>query len=298
MVKISDLFEVKRGSCTAIDAYESGVTPLVSASTYNQGVVGFVSAPDEQVFPSGSISVAVIGDGSSCFACLQVRPFHASINTEVLIPKRPLEVVELVAIAAIIRASKWRFHYGRIVGGRLKSLELDEALIDRIACQVTGEAPKPMALEAGVLHRVVAHLRELCGDHPTVGDVFELKQNKPFGMVLVHETGAIPVTSATEKEVNSIVGYVNESSDELMPANSISVTKDGKPGVARVQPRAWLSASNSVCLNPRVRWDIAELTVLAALIERQVWRFGYGRKASDERLSDLRLLDGFTSPSL
>ena len=145
---------------------------------------------------------------------------------------------------------------------------------------------------------MVAKLRKLYGDHPTVGDVFELKQNKPFGMELVLEAGAIPVTSATEKEVNSIVGYVNESADELMPANSISVTKDGKPGVARVQPSPWLSASNSVCLNPRVLWDTAELTVLAALIERQVWRFGYGRKASDGRLADLRLLDCFSSHSL
>ncbi len=72
----------------------------------------------------------------------------------------------------------------------------------------------------------------------------------------------------------------------------MATTSVRAPGVARVQPSPWLSASNSVCLNPKVSWDTAELTVLAALIERQVWRFGYGRKASDGRLADLRLLDG------
>lgn len=293
MVKISDLFEVKRGTCAAIDAYEAGATPLVSASTYNQGVVGFVSAPAETMFPANAISVAVIGDGSSCFACLQTEEFHASINTEVLIPKGPMKPARLIAIAAIIRSSKWRFHYGRIVGGRLKNLELDEDLIERIASQVKVEAPKPVALEAGVLHQVVAKLRDLYGGNPTIGDVFELKQGKATSVATLSESGAIPVVSATEKEVNAVAGYLDNSDGDLMPAGCLSVAKNGKPGVARLQSHPWALTTDVACLQAREAFSNQELLVLAALIERQCWRFGYGRKASEGRLTDLRLLDGF-----
>lgn len=295
MVKISELFEVKRGTCAAIDAYENGATPLVSASTYNQGVVGFVSAPEEKLFPAGSISVAVIGDGSSCFACLQSREFHASINTEVLIPRRQLSTHQLIAVAAWIRSSKWRFHYGRIVGGRLKNLELDEAVIERIASQVTLASPKPVALEAGVLQQVVDKLRELYGDSPTLGDVFELKQGKATAVAYLAETGNIPVVSATEKEVNAVAGYLFTSEEELMPAGSISVAKDGKPGVARMQPVPYRATEHALALIPKESWLNGERLVLAALIERQCWRFSFARAAGESRLSALNLLDGFLS---
>ena len=36
-------------------------------------------------------------------------------------------------------------------------------------------------------------------------------------------------------------------------------------------------------------WSAQELCILAALIERQAWRFSYGRKASEGRLGELML---------
>lgn len=95
-----------------------------------------------------------------------------------LLSRLPAASVDLIAVAAVIRSSKWRFRYGRIVCGRLKKLEIDEVLIERIAIQVTVEAPKPVALDPGILKQVVTKLKALHRENPTVGDVVELRQGR------------------------------------------------------------------------------------------------------------------------
>lgn len=299
MVKIIDLFDVKRGNAGAPDSFEAGSVLLVSATTYNTGVTRLVSPTESDVVFGknglGSISVAIDGDGSVMFAVPRRATFIATVSVEVLEPREPMDFSRLIAVAAILRASRWRFSYGRKPGGRLEDLELDEALMESIASQVKVEAPKPVALEAGVLHQVVAKLRDLHGDNPTIGDVFELKQGKPTSVANLSESGAIPVVSATEKEINAVAGYLDSSDGDLMPAGCLSVAKNGKPGVSRLQLHPWALTTDVACLQAKVALSNHELLVLAALIERQCWRFGYGRKASEGRLTDLRLLDGLIS---
>lgn len=297
MVKVSDLFDVKRGNAGAPDSFEPGSVLLVSATTYNAGVTRLVSpAEGDVVFGKsgmGSISVAIDGDGSVMFAVPRRATFIATVSVEVLEPREPLDFRRLIAVAAILRASRWRFSYGRKPGGRLEDLELDEALIESIASQVKVEAPKPVALEPGIIHRVVAKLRELYGDTPTIGEVFEFKQGKAITVSNLLETGAIPVVSATEKEVNAVAGYLEICDGDLMPPGCLSVAKNGKPGVTRLQRHPWALTTDVACLQAKAAFSNQELLALAALIERQCWRFGYGRKASEGRLAELRLLDGF-----
>lgn len=85
MVKISDLFDVKRGTCGNLDAYPAGDTPLITATTYHNATGGFVT-PDsgDRWFPIESIAVAIDGDGSVMFASIQKVQFVASTHVEVL----------------------------------------------------------------------------------------------------------------------------------------------------------------------------------------------------------------------
>lgn len=297
MVKISDLFDVQRGNAGAPDSFEAGSFPLVSATTYNTGVTRLVTpTSSDVVFDEkglGSISVAIDGDGSVMFATPHRTPFIATVSVEVLEPRKPMEFSMLIAVAAILRASRWRFSYGRKPGGRLADLELDDELVVRIAQQVNVRVAKPVALDVSMLHQVVAKLRDLYGSTPTIGDVFELKQGTATTVANLAEVGDIPVVSATEKEVNAVAGYLQASNMELMPGGTISVAKNGKPGIARVQPYPWALTTDVACLKTFYPFSTQELLALAAMIERQCWRFGYGRKASESRLERVNLLDGF-----
>lgn len=299
MVKISDLFEVKRGSCGNLDGYVEGATPLITATTYNNATGGFVTAKlGDRFFQPNSIAVAIDGDGSVMFASIQQVLFVASTHVEVLTPKdsefwMSQKRGKLVAIASMLRTQRWRFNFGRSAAGRLKDLELDENVIEGIAAQVKIAPQKLVALEPQVLRQVVAKLRELYGTAPTIGEVFELKQGTSTSVANLAEVGDIPVVSATEKEVNAVAGYLAKQEGTLMPAGSISVAKDGKPGVARVQPVAFRATEHALVLIPKNDWLPSEKLILAALIERQYWRFSFARAAAEGRLSIVNLLDGF-----
>jgi hypothetical protein len=95
------------------------------------------------------------------------------------------------------------------------------------------------------------------------------------------------VVSASEQD-NGVCGYTTEGA--AAPALGLTVAKNGRPGVARVQTLPHVVTGDVAALTPRTPdWTVPELCVLAALIEVQVWRFSYGRKASEKRLLALRL---------
>lgn len=296
MVKLGSHFRIERGSSHSEAEYSPGEIPFVSSTERLNGVASYVTPFDaDKVFPGGVISISCFGH-----AFYQPGPFLPKANggsaVTVLTPSVAKNVPWLIAFCAVFNQThKWRFGFGRMAAGqsRLDGLELDGDLIERIASQVKMASPKPVALEAGVLQQVVDKLRELYGDCPTIGEVFELKQGKATAVAYLAETGNIPVVSATEKEVNAVTGYLFTSEEELMPAGSISVAKDGKPGVARVQPVPYRATEHALALIPKDSWLNGEKLVLAALIERQCWRFSFARAAGESRLSALNLLDGF-----
>lgn len=99
--------------------------------------------------------------------------------------------------------------------------------------------------------------------------------------------GTVAVISATEQD-NGVCGYTEGVAGA--PAPGLSVAKNGRPGVSRVQAAPYLVTGDVAALTPRSSdWSTAELCVLGAMIESQSWRFSYGRKASEARLASLRL---------
>lgn len=296
MVSIKKLFELQKGASRGSADYFVGNIPFVASTERNNGVAQFVTPLEGDVtFQGGAVAISGLGH-----ATVQEQEFLPKSNggdaLTVLIPRAPRSHAWLIAFAAYFnQAHKWRFGFGRKAGCRLNDIELDEALIERIASQVKIAKPAPVALEAGVLNQVVAKLRELYGENPTVGEVFKLKQGKATAVAALGENGSIPVVSATEKEVNAVAGYLSECAGELIPAGSISVAKDGKPGVARVQPVPYRATEHVLALVPKAFWDEHEKLVLAALVERQCWRFSFARAAAENRLSTLNLLDGLSA---
>lgn len=295
MVAVSELFDLKRGTCVSMADRTPGSTPLVSATTYQNGVCGFVSADASELFPGSSLVVAVIGEGSVMFASVQPVPFVATINVEVLVPKIGHEFFKvdrearLIAVAAQLRKARWRFHYGRVASGRVKSLTLDLVLAEATATKLAKRQVETNGPAKASVAAVLSTLKTLYGNRPTVADAFDVRVGASTSVANLRETGELPVISATEKETNGVAGFIERSVAKLQPAMSISVAKDGKPGVARVQPAEYHATEHVSCLVPKHPWTLSELTVLAALIERQTWRFSFGRAASYARLVSLPL---------
>lgn len=169
------------------------------------------------------------------------------------------------------------------------------ALANHIACQATCEEvrrhfrrtqPGTLAIAPITPSLLVTVQQRLTGGHG-LGHWLTVRRAAAASAKGWAEQGPIAVISASEQD-NGVCGYT--AVGEGAPAPGLSVAKNGRPGVARVQTLPYAVTGDVAALAPRhPDWSVPELCVLAALIEAQSWRFSYGRKASERRLLALNL---------
>lgn len=122
--KVSDFFNVLNGKSSGEKNYSEGNCPYISSGDTLNSIIRLVAEEDEELFPSGAITVTAFGQ-----AYVQPWRFMARGNggssVRVLIPKYSMTVNELLWFASQINAQKWRFFYGRMaIKSRLERLEI------------------------------------------------------------------------------------------------------------------------------------------------------------------------------
>lgn len=106
----SDLFDIGRGRYVPSLEKLSGETPLISSTSNNNGLSAFVQLAPE--WPAGSISVARNGSVGQAF--YQPRPYFATDDVHILVPKGwHCTPSRGLFIASLISREKFRYSYGR-----------------------------------------------------------------------------------------------------------------------------------------------------------------------------------------
>lgn len=118
---LSKYFEIKSGKSAGVKGYVQGTLPYISSGDGTNGIVGLVSAPEDEIC-QGSITVSAFGT-----AYLQPWRYVARGNggssVRVLVPKFKMTVMELFWFIAQINSQKWRFNYARqAIKSRLTNL--------------------------------------------------------------------------------------------------------------------------------------------------------------------------------
>lgn len=87
-------------------------------------------------------------------------------------------------------------------------------------------------------------------------------------------------------------GYLSGQVSGIKQPLTITLSKDGSyAGTARVQVVAHRPTEHTLSLVPRDPiWNLDELSVLAAMVERHEWRFGFARAATKGRVENLLML--------
>lgn len=128
----------------------------------------------------------------------------------------------------------------------------------------------------------------------SIADLFEFPKLARLPAAAVDEQQDTILVSASERD-NASVGYVvAPTKRHVAQAMTLSVAKNAKPMVARLQRRPYCLTGDVAALYPKningLQFSEVDLVILAALIERHVWRFSYGRKASEERMREIALI--------
>lgn len=110
-----DLFDISRGKGPRIRDTPPGETPMVTATTQDNGINSFLDHPPTH--PGGVISVARNGNGVGA-AFYQPVPFCSNEDVHVFEPKFDMDVYIAFFFITLIRKEAYRYHYGRKWGVR------------------------------------------------------------------------------------------------------------------------------------------------------------------------------------
>lgn len=107
--RLGDLFDIRRGKYVPKAQQRPGLTPVVTSTSFNNGVSKYLDLP--ATFKAGSIAVA--RNGSVGEAHYQPEDFFASDDVHVFIPRADLDRFAALFVCAVIRMEKFRYDYGR-----------------------------------------------------------------------------------------------------------------------------------------------------------------------------------------
>ncbi|MCW2920747.1 MAG: hypothetical protein JWL76_621 [Thermoleophilia bacterium] len=107
--KLSDMFKLVRGRNVLKRVMKPGETAYVSASALNNGVSAWIDLEPDH--PGGQITVC--SNGSVGEAFFQPRPFIASGDVTVLVPRQEMSAAAALFVCSVIKAERYRYNYGR-----------------------------------------------------------------------------------------------------------------------------------------------------------------------------------------
>lgn len=89
--------------------------PVISATTKNNGVIGHSEKDNGEQFPPNCITIANTGQGSVGFPAFQEKPFYATNNITVLIPKFECNKYIGLFLCALIKKDRYKYSWGRVL---------------------------------------------------------------------------------------------------------------------------------------------------------------------------------------
>lgn len=277
MPRVNDLFEVVKGKGGYIKDYDSGNTPLVSATNLQNGVTGFVNATPE--FKAPAITVERVTGA----AFVQLTDFSAvPDDVSVLIPKKNMELNNLYVIASFINYSKWRFSFARkLTPTRLRRMTLPD--LKSISFHISDLY--------SVLPQVKSKKQSILMTAPKfkkfqITELFNLVRGD-FHALSRLSPGRIPTVSRASYD-NGIVGYyAKPSKAKLYPPLTITVST--VTGDAFVQLQPFIVTDNVLVLLPKAHYALTTFFFIQMMINKEKWRCTYGRQLYKAKFEKTRI---------
>jgi hypothetical protein len=256
-------------------SYDQGDTRFISNGFYNNGVVGLVTPhPKDRIFNFRGICVSAF-----CEATVQEPPFlprgNGGSGLLVLEPKKKMSYDELLYYAAYInKFLKWRFSFGRMVSKeRLIQLEVKE--YDG-SVHPSKSITQIMPLIPSVSQKVV----NINFVQTKLTNIFTVLKGKGAYREDV-ASGKTPLVSATSLD-NGVLDYVDLQ--PIFRAPAITVERICGNSFVQTNDFVTVPADVSVLIPKDRKMPLSCLFLLASIINREAWRFSFGRKLTAGRL--------------
>lgn len=290
LVPLSKLFEVKYGvnlelvhleQCSKNHEYAIN---FVSRTENNNGVSAFVMKSDEFIAnPKHTISVA--GGGSVLSSFYQEDEYYSGRDIYHLKPILNLSKLEMLFYAYCLTKNKYKYNYGRQANKTLKDLLV----------------PKKMPIEfkslnideLNTLNSASITYKNIPLDHNTWNwfslndkNLFKITGTKttPLLELEEHGKGNYPFVT-TQATNNGIGGFFNFNSEK----SNVLTVDSAVIGFCAYQPLNFSASDHVEKLIPQFIMNKYVAMFIATVINKEQYRYNYGRKASQTRLKSAKI---------
>ncbi|MEI6754155.1 MAG: restriction endonuclease subunit S [Paludibacter sp.] len=284
MVRLDEIFYICYGNGLELincEESENGI-PFISRTSSNNGVVGRVKIKDEvEPMPAFAITVALGGSVLSSF--FQSEMFYTSFHIFCLYPKFQLTEMQMLYYCTIIEKNKYRYNYGRQANKTLKEIlvpSIDEIKTNIESIDVDYYFPKKPLLEMKISLKTDTWMSF------KLKDIFNIHTSNDKNLES-SEDGLTPYISASQVN-NGISSYV--ANEATQKGNTLTVARNGSIGATFYHSYAYCVSPDDVrVFDPKFSFNKYIAIFISVLIEREKYRFAYGRKFGTKRMMDTEL---------
>lgn len=283
LVKISDLFEVKYGvnlelinleECEKNDPFSIN---FVSRTEKNNGVSAYVERRLE-IEPNPANTISVAGGGSVLATFYHKEEYYSGRDMYILIPKKQYSNIEMLFFSYCIRQNKYRYNYGRQANKTLKDIFIPETMLsewqDINIEKLNSLKPKPVSQNEIALN--VLYWKEF-----ELSKLFKITGSKttPIAELLEHGSGNYPFVT-TQASNNATEGFYDYFTEE----GNILTIDSAVLGYCSYQPFNFSASDHVEKLIPKFQMNKYIALFLTTVLNKEQYRYNYGRKASQNRL--------------
>jgi hypothetical protein len=274
MKRIDELFTVHRALSDLYKRYRPGTVAYVGNGLKDNAVVGYVAPrTKDKVFQFRGVTVSAFGE-----ATIQAPPFiacgRAGNGLVVLEPRETMPVRQLAYVASYINAAvSWRFTWSwQTTADRVKRLQIPDDLPNAVRFDVRAYLP-----ESRQRKRPQWRLRL----KPFVlSDLYDLVPGEYHSLNRLHK-GIVPVVSCGNAE-NGVSGYYDVNPPHR---GRLTIAFNGMNTLtAKFHPYAFAAKDDVAVCSPKRPLLLATEFFIAAMLNRERWRYSFYRKCFMEKL--------------
>lgn len=291
--RYSDIFDVKKGTRLTKADMNPGATPFVGASDSNNGITQYIDTPPQH--PGNLITVSY--NGSVAEAFYQEQPFCASDDINILYPKFKLDKYSALFITTVIRKEKYRYNYGRKWHKERMEQSIIKLPVDangRVDTEGMGKLIITLngnkTIEDNVNNAVratqqagILNLDVKTWESFSLNELFTITGTKTTTAQELSEYGPGDYPYVTTQATNNgIDGYYNYYTEE----GGVLTVDSAVIGYCAYQEKNFSASDHVEKLIPKFPLNKYNALFLVTIMNREQYRYNYGRKSSQTRLRE------------
>lgn len=282
MVSINTIFNIEYGNQFDLSKMEcstsSDAIDFISRNSNNNGLVAKVAKfNDIEPYQPGVITVTM-GGSYLLASFVQQHPFYTAQNIKVLTPLEPMSIEMKLMYCAAIQKNRLRYHsHAREANSTFNNLMVPsriemQKIMDSMSCDVSEEEK---VIKGKPLSECIDLKDTKKWEYRKLGTLFSIKKGKRLTSANQTE-GDIPYIGAIDSN-NGLSAYIGNN-EHLHDGNTITVSYNGSIGQAYYQPVKFWATDDVNVLYPKFDMNVYSAMFLITLIEKEKYRFCYGRK--------------------